>query len=228
MRLPRAFIKNILPEKCRGAVRNAYVKVLKVFKKDVDYFYDEEFAKALLRDKSWAEDFCNLIVETFNPNSVIDFGCGTGDILRPFEKKNLTVLGIDGSRANKKYSKIDKKNFTLFDLRKKYNARSKYDICFCFEVAEHIAERYTDILISSLTCSSRTILFTASPSIEGVEHVTVHPCEWWVEKFRKYGFEFDRRTTKDLKGKMYKISGIEKWYIDNMLIFRKSGTEEEN
>ena len=219
----KPLLKKLLPEKCIEILKRYRNWTLRILGRDIDYFYDKDFAGFKdLREKVWVEDFCNAILKMFNPSSVIDFGCGTGDILAPFEDKGVQVRGVDGSRANKKYSKIKSENFIVYDLRKKYDSGERYDLCFCLEVAEHIEEKYSDTLIDALTASSETVIFTAAPpGQEGKNHVNLKPYEWWQEKFKDRGFLLDTGMTDKLKTEMKNISGIQWWYLNNMMVFKK-------
>ncbi len=197
------------------------LSILKIFGLDITLIYNEKFAISELRNKKWVTSFAYLIVNKFKPKSIIDFGCGTGDILKPFEDMGITIQGIDGSKANYKHRKILEKNFITLDLRKPYSSSRIYDICLCLEVAEHIEEDYVEILISSLTKASKTIIFTAAaPNQLGVNHLTLKPKKWWINKFIKHNFYLDKKTTKDVKSKLSKINEIQKWYINNLLIFK--------
>lgn len=190
--------------------------------KDINDFYDESWSMGPFRNKTWVESFCTLILKIFNPRSIIDFGCGSGDILAPFENRGVSILGIDGSKACQKNRKIRKDNFILFDLRNKYKCKEKYDICFCFEVAEHIKEEYSERLIENLTESSSTILFTAAPYGQGgLDHINLKSYGWWIRIFQIYGFSFDEQLTDNLKKNMEKIVGIQEWYINNMMVFKE-------
>lgn len=121
-------IKKNLPPRYFQLLKTLQIKILRMIKRDVDYFYDKDFAITSLRNKVWVENFCDLILKTFNPKSVVDFGCGTGDLLSPFEKKGIEILGVDGSSANRNYCKINEDNFLLFDIRDKYKSK-KSMIC---------------------------------------------------------------------------------------------------
>jgi len=217
----KKWLKEKIPPRYIQLLKTIYIKFLLITKRDINYFYDDDFASTSLRDKAWAENFCDIILKTFNPKSVIDFGCGTGDLLHLFEKKGTEILGIDGSRANRNHCKINKDNFLLFDIRNKYKSKKKYDLCLCLEVAEHIEERYSDILINSLARSSPNIVFTAAPpGQEGLNHVNLKPYDWWIRKFEGINFKFDKSLTEYLKREMTKIPDIHAWYIKNLLVFR--------
>jgi len=217
----------IFPARVQRLLRGTLVKVLRITKKDLDFHYNETFATGPVRNKPWTEDFCTMVIRIFNPKSIIDFGCGTGDILRPFEKRGIPICGIDGSKANQRHAKIEQHNFQLFDLRNTYKVERAYDIAFCFEVAEHIEEKCTFTLIKSLTEVSPLIIFSASPSSAGVDHCNVHPYEWWIDTFRNFSFEIDRDLTHRLKQEMY-ASAVDSWYIENVMVFKRSPARPES
>ncbi len=195
------FLRKTLPISPFNSLREFYIKLLRLFRKDIDYFYGETFAQDDLRNKVWVDDFCQLMVDQFNPRSVIDFGCGTGDILAPFEKKGIHVLGL---------------------LRDPFDATQKFDLCLCLEVAEHIEEKHSDQLLQNLTGSADTIIFTAAPpGQEGVDHCNLKPKQWWIEKFEKCGFQFCKKLTEELKAALDKIIHFETWYIENLIIFKR-------
>lgn len=204
-------------------INNIWIYILKKLKLDLNYLYDEKFATSELRNKTWVNDFYKIIINQFNPKSVIDFGCGTGDILKPFEIGKQKILGIDGSNSNFINRKISKKNFIVYDLRKIYLSSQYFDLCLCLEVAEHIEEKYANNLITSLCNSSKTIIFTAAiPSQSGVDHVNLKPKKWWLEKFKSQHYFLDTNATNKLRYNMERIKNIQPWYITNLQIFKKN------
>lgn len=201
----------------------AILGILRPLKRELDYVYNEEFASTPYCNKVWADDFCGLIMRTFKPASIIDIGCGTADILAPFEKRGVDVLGIDGSRVCRRHSRIKQDNFLLFDLRKPYQAGRKFDLCLCMEVAEHIEDRYSDTLIRTVAGLSGTIIFTAAPPGQaGPDHINLKPYGYWIEKFKRRGFALNEKLAGDLKNGMKSIAGLHPWYFDNLMVFTAS------
>ncbi|MFA4981711.1 MAG: class I SAM-dependent methyltransferase [Candidatus Omnitrophota bacterium] len=204
----------------RSFIKKARIKILKIFKKDINFIYNEPFAIENLQGLKFANKMGEIIDIEFHPQSVVDFGCGTATILEYFERKGIEILGIDGSEANRKYSRINVKNFVLFDIRRKYTVTHKYDLCMCLEVGEHIEEKYSDMLINNLIMSSSTILFGAAPVGQGgTDHCNEKPYVWWIERFKKYNFEFDKNRTDKLRKKLSSIPDIFYWYINNIMVF---------
>jgi len=113
----KKLIKTILPPSFWEFLKKAYVKTLRCFRLDIQYFYGESFSTGPYRDKKWVDAFADLIIDEFHLSSIIDIGCGTGDILSAFQKRNIRILGVDGSKSNKKHSKIEEKSFLVHDLR---------------------------------------------------------------------------------------------------------------
>ena len=216
-----SFLKKKISSRYKKQILRFYEKFLTFIRKDIDYFYDDRFSAGILLGKPWAESFCDIVLKIFNPRSIIDFGCGTGDILAHFQARGISVFGIDGSKACLKCLTISKNNFMLFDLRNRYKSNKKYDICICFEVGEHIEEKYSERLVENLTQSSSTILFTAAPPGQnGEHHINLKPREWWVEKFLEYSFSFDKQLTNRLIKDMEKIPNIQPCYVNNLMVFK--------
>ena len=217
-------IKLLFAFEFKEIIRLCRIKWFLLTQQGITFIYNDSFFKQRRRDKKWTKDFCELIMRIFNPKSVVDFGCGNGDILAPFESLRVRVLGIDGSRSALKYLKISKSNFKLFNLKKQLRLEEKFDLCFSFEVAEHLLEAFSDIFIENVVSSqAEHILFTAAkPGQRGTWHVNLKPQEWWIEKFRKKGYVFAEDLTQSLKREMPSIQGIEGQFIKNLLIFKRS------
>jgi len=204
-------------------LKHSRKKLIKLTRKEARFFYNEDFAKAPTQNKNFCGEVYRIIAKEFNPSSVIDFGCGTGDILKPFEEKGIEVLGVDFSKANRRHSKINLNNFQIFDLRKKYIGKKKYALCLCLEVAEHIEEKYSDVLIRSITSTSDTVMFTSAlPGVDGTDHCNLKPTEWWAIKFNKLNFKEDTETTKRTRSELLKILPEENlYYANSFKIYRK-------
>lgn len=216
------FFKSRLSADAWHALKKAVSRILVFTRHDIVFYYDADYAKGALKSTEWVEKFCHEIREAFHPLSVVDFGCSIGVILSNFEKEGIDILGIDGSAMSKKYALISEKNFLLFDLRRRLDIGRKYDLCLCLETAEHIEERYSDILVSTITRSSSRIIFSAAPPfVTGDCHFNLKSGEWWVEKFGKFNFELDFQSTEVFKNRIKNIPEVPWYYAANIMIFRE-------
>jgi SAM-dependent methyltransferase len=130
-------------------------------------------------------------IELFHPRSVLDVGCGTGISLDFFKSHAIDVLGIEGSQLA--ISKAKHPECMLCrDLNEPIQLGRRFDLVWCFEVAEHIHEKYVSALLETLTNHGDRILLSAAiPGQGGLGHLNEQPAEYWVEKMRARGFALD-------------------------------------
>lgn len=162
-----------------------------------------------------------IINKLLTPKSVIDVGCGLGTWLKVFqENANLTdCLGLDGSYLDKTKLVINHNIFKEQDLRKKITLNRNYDLALCLEVAEHLPETSSDLLIESLCSLSDNIVFSAAiPGQGGQNHINEQWPQYWLEKFSKYGFKrFDV-----IRPLVWENENVDLWYKQNMFLFSKN------
>jgi hypothetical protein len=91
----------------------------------------------------------------------------------------------------------------------------------CFEVAEHIPERFTEQFIDTLASSGDTVVMTAAePGQGGTHHINEQPREFWYRKFESRGMEYDPRAVDTLRQKMNPTETT--WIPENLIVFRSS------
>jgi cyclopropane fatty-acyl-phospholipid synthase-like methyltransferase len=219
-----------LPWQVSHALERIYIGTLNLIGADglrVQYYHNEREAVAFEQEYGVKSLMADVILSEFRPSSIIDIGCGIADILSVAEKRGIEVLGLDASRAYQKHSKISPNKFILCDLRKKYVAARKFDLCLCLEVAEHIDRKYSDTLLDTVTSASSTIVFTAAPVGQGGmgDHVNEQPYEWWIDKMKFRRYELDIDYTDRMKRSLSAIPDLPKHYAKNLMIFRNKNSE---
>ena len=135
------------------------------------------------------------------PNSIVDFGCGTGTWLAAAKaiNRNIEVVGVDGDYVNRDMLMIDESSFIPL------------------EVAEHIDKEYADRFIDNICRHSDTILFSAAHVGQGGDgHVNEQPIEYWIDKFSNRGYKLT-----DIREQFKNNPDIDWWYKDNMVLFIK-------
>lgn len=193
---------------------------LKIYNKS---FFEENRQAGI----TMAEWFMPILRETFNFKSLIDVGCGAGHYLKYCLDHGMAdVYGIEGAEDAFSLLLVDKKYVLKHDLRKPLTLSRKWDVCLSIEVAEHVDRLYSDNYVKILTDASDTIILTAAhPKQGGTAHVNEQPREWWINKFKKFGYEYDKQTTDKIKADFRKAAQQGHYVADcfhvNILIFKK-------
>lgn len=168
-------------------------------------------------------DVVEILYKALKPASVVDIGCGTGTFLRHFKNLGVSkVLGIDGPWANKTLLRenLDDREFREMNLEQPINLNEKFDLAVCVEVAEHIDEKYSDDLITSLTRLSDIIAFSAAiPGQDGQNHVNEQWIDYWVAKFDKHGYI----ACDVIRPIIWDNKRVQWWYKQNMFLAYRKG-----
>ena len=155
----------------------------------------------------------------YSPNSIVDFGCGTGTWLAAAKQinKDIEVIGVDGDYVNRDMLMIKESEFLPRDLTEELDLKRKFDLAMSLEVAEHLDEKYADNFVDTICRHSDIVLFSAAHLGQGGDgHVNEQPLSYWVKKFEKRGYIW-----KDIRSKFEGNDDIEQWYKDNISLFLK-------
>lgn len=162
-----------------------------------------------------------ILQEYFDPQSVIDMGCGLGLWLKVWkdELHIKKVKGVEGKYINRSEIKLEEHLIETHDLKTPYKSSEKYDLAMTLEVAEHLPEESADSFIKTLTDLSDIVLFSAALiGQEGTYHINEQMPEYWAEKFKKQGyFPLDL-----IRPFIWNHPQVEYWYKQNILIFVNS------
>ncbi|MBL7700156.1 MAG: methyltransferase domain-containing protein [Chitinophagaceae bacterium] len=172
-----------------------------------------------------AELIVPVLMELFNPKSVLDIGCGPGAFLKVFEDNGITDLkGIEGSWLDQSKLLIDKDRIVIADIEKGFTLQKKFDIAICLEVAEHIRESYAGQLVTALTTHSDVIIFSAAiPAQGGQNHVNEQWIGYWRDLFAARGFMmYDM-----IRPRIWEIKNIYWWYRQNMVVCINSSVQHK-
>jgi len=159
------------------------------------------------------KEILNLTLELFQPRSVLDVGCGTGVSLDYFAGKGVQVRGLEGSELAISKAR-HRELITCHDLNVPAHLGERFDLVWCFEVAEHIHPKYVAHFLDTLTSHSDRILLSAAPPGQGgLGHLNEQPPEYWVAQMQEHGFARARET------ELYR--GLPDDFAANILVFEK-------
>ena len=127
------------------------------------------------------------IGEFFDPESIVDIGCGNGVLLRNFEG-----FGIEGSETGVSICQSRGLDVEMHDLRLPLPSEliQDVDLVVSIEVAEHLEPQYADVFVDTLCAYGVPVVLTASPKVE-VYHYNAQPKRYWIEKMAVRGFELN-------------------------------------
>ncbi len=183
--------------------------------------YDNRFFKNTKKlESASAKETAEIILNNFYSKSIIDIGCGAGIYLKEFEKRGIEVLGVDGSPAAMEESEI-KNKIVLHDLCKPFNLKRKFDLCLCFEVAEHLPPSCSETLIQTLINLSDKIVFTAATPGQGpasIGHINEQSHIFWIKMFRQRNFRYERKLSYEIRNSLAK-KDVVWWIVKNLMVF---------
>ena len=138
----------------------------------------------------------------------LDLGCSGGGMVLEAALRGHLSMGLEGSDCSKKEQRAEWRllgdRLQTCDITKPFylhqsdNKLQQFDIITAWEVLEHIAEADLPQLFENirkhLTDEGYFVGSIANwddiDPVSGVNwHVTVHPYEWWAEKFSNAGFK---------------------------------------
>ncbi|QIO20961.1 methyltransferase domain-containing protein [Haloarcula sp. JP-L23] len=167
-----------------------------------------------------AHAVADVLYEEYEPDSVIDFGCGLGRYLTGFQAHGATVHGVEGCSQARDHAEIPADALTIHDLREPLELEDRYDLALCIETAEHIPSRFADTLVETVTAAAPRVVFTAAPpGHRGTHHVNEAPREYWIEKFQSNGFSYAAAETDRLQESIRSEIDAAEWVADRPFIF---------
>ena len=101
------------------------------------------------------------------------------------------------------------------DLHNTIDVEKKFDVVWCFEVAEHIHPTYADVLVETIARhGDHIVLSAAQPGQGGCGHLNEQPPEYWIDKFRQKEFKLNVEATQ-------KFQALEDQFAPNILVFQR-------
>lgn len=158
--------------------------------------------------------------DKYNIKSMIDVGCGPGDMVEIAKLRGIEVLGIDGDFSLKEHWESNGTPVILHDFTQGQPPLPlpEFDLGWSVEFLEHVEEKYLDNFMQVFSKCKYVVCTAAPPGYAGHHHVNCQPQQYWVEVFAKYGFEFDEKETMNIRA----ISGMKKPFMQKTGMFFKT------
>jgi SAM-dependent methyltransferase len=190
------------------------------FKKNAGYDRDYYHAQAASSEFTYRL-FTQTLYAEFQPQTVVDIGCGGGGFSKAFMDLGCEVRAFDYS--SDAIAVAQSRGVTLarqLDITKTDAIPAKGDLCTCLEVAEHLPETYARHLCQLLSTVAPNLAFTAAPPGQGGHlHVNEQPQCYWIERMESWGMRYDAEAVARIRQVFAGRMGAD--YDDNLMIFKK-------
>jgi SAM-dependent methyltransferase len=184
--------------------------------------YSAEFFQSLREgSRRSAAIVVPVLIDLFQPKSVVDVGCGTGVWLAAFREHGVAdVLGIDGPWTEGAPRELPDSFFREHDLSQPLKMDRAFDLAVCLEVAEHLPPETAQPLVEGLTHLAPIVFFSAAIPFQGGDgHINERWQSFWSDLFAGHGF----RCPIDLRSRFWANDAVEFWYRQNMACYIAEG-----
>jgi len=149
----------------------------------------------------------------FEPQSIIDIGCGVGE----WNNGHPDYVGVD-YRVRLEDLLIAPARFIECDLNREFlSLDRKFDLCLCLEVAEHLKPSRAEGLVQMLCSLSDRVLFSAAiPHQGGNGHVHEAWQSYWAVLFKQNGF-----GAAKYQPNIRDCEDVELWYRQNIVLYER-------
>jgi SAM-dependent methyltransferase len=163
----------------------------------------------------------SAILDSFpRAKMVLDVGCGTGAFAAEFARRGCSAVGLERSLYGRKLALRQRVDCRDFDLTRTIPADvpEKFDLVYCFEVAEHLPAPLGDKLVNYLCGFNSPVVFSAAqPGQGGTGHVNEQPPAYWIQRFQRHGFPFEPLTTNKMRSS-FRVNNAALWFQRNVVV----------
>jgi SAM-dependent methyltransferase len=186
-----------------------------------DAIYGEGFFAGTRVANRYSAALADFLVAKYDPQSVLDVGCGDSLLLTALARQGVNSFGVDGSSAAVRAAPAEVFVFKS-NLTEPLVLNRTFDLVCCIEVAEHLPRRFADVIVKSIAAHSKTwIMFSAAhPGQGGEDHLNEQPIEYWLKKFRAGSFNLDQVTT-GLVREVLRTAAAPSYLLENLTVLRR-------
>jgi hypothetical protein len=148
---------------------------------------------------TWAPQVWDKLIEIYNPKTMIDVGCGAGFSTKYFIDKGINSMGVEGFLTAINESKIKEFIHVHDYVESEFIPEKEYDMAWCCEFVEHVEEIYSENFMKTFSKCKVVAMTHAVPGQPGFHHVNCQPSEYWISKFKNYGFSYNEDLSKECR-----------------------------
>ena len=146
-----------------------------------------------------------VLVELFQPASLLDVGCGQGEWVAAFGLEDSVGVDIAAPALQ---------HYLRHDLTEPLELGRTFDLVLSLETGEHLPESAAPQLVDTIAShANHYVVFSAAvPGQGGIGHINCQTHDWWHQLFFHHGFE-----PQDLVRPRIALNpNVSPWYRDNI------------
>lgn len=125
----------------------------------------------------------------FKIQSMVDIGCGPGEMVKLAKSRNINAHGVDGDTTVNPQ--------IVWDYTKgEYHPGGQLDLAWSVEFLEHVEEQYMSNYMATFQHCKYVFCTAARPGELGHHHVNLQERDYWISKFKDYGFEYMKEQSE--------------------------------
>ncbi len=186
--------------------------------------FDEMTFRNRERFRENYQELCDALADIIPFSKLLDLGCANGFVLEAMHAKAKEVKGVELSAEVLPLLPPAIAEKVQIASATSLGKIGDFDLVTCIEVAEHVPYEQSPALVETITANSKEwVYFTAaSPYQPGHGHINCQQQFYWINLFRKRGFDLDWDRTETLVGRIRELTPA-KWLPMNSLVFRRHG-----
>lgn len=162
------------------------------------------------------EGTLDFLISEFNIATMLDIGCGPGDMITLAKERGLMAVGVDGDYSLNRKEIVHIHDYTTGKWD--WNSDLKFDLAWSVEFLEHVDEEYMPYIMHSFSRCTFVIATAAPPGWPGHHHVNCRDQEYWKGAFAAIGYRYEPEITQKIK----EVSSMKKPFMQqNGMFFRR-------
>ena len=173
--------------------KDTYPSAITLFSKWAEIGKDEGMEKGHAKSVNFMFDKLKPFLQT--PFSVLDVGCGVGNLVWGFVNFGIAAEGIDISENAINRSSIEIRSLLkVGDIVNLDYPDNRFNLVNCSDTLEHIPEEVScDIIRNLYRITNRWLvlnicLWTEKNARLDPTHINLHSKRWWIKKINQLGF----------------------------------------
>lgn len=162
------------------------------------------------------------ILRDLRPRSVVDVGCGTGNLIDALRRRDVRVRGLEYAVAALDLCRARGLPVDRFDIENDqlWSDIGSFDVVVSMEVGQQLDPLASDRYVGMLTSLGRVVVFSSAvPGQKDRAPRNEQPHDFWQERFGDLGYVLDDAVTASWR-REWQSEGTAPWFANNVMVFR--------